>query len=83
MDDAFFEENALLVVYVTPDSGSYRYGVKELLTSETALTVSVHQTNRPQAVTMDLVGWLVSVEIPKKDLAGMDTFDAILTRPSV
>ncbi len=80
-DEAFFEKNTLLVVYVTPDSGSYRYGVKDILSDGESLLVAVEQTNKPTAVTMDLVGWLISVEMPKTATAEKNTFDATLTRP--
>lgn len=80
-DDAFFEKNALFIVYVTPDSGSYRYGVEKIVSEGEELSVSVVQTNRPQAVTMDLVGWLITVEEEKDVLAGKNSFDATLTRP--
>lgn len=80
-DEAFFEKNTLLVVYVTPDSGSYRYGVKDVLSDGESLLVAAEQTNKPTAVTMDLVGWLISVEMPKTATAGKTSFDATLTRP--
>ena len=80
-DAAFFEKNTLFVIYVTPDSGSYRYGVKDVLSHGPNLTVYAEQTNNPTAVTMDLVGWLISVEMPKTATADKTDFDATLTRP--
>jgi len=80
-DAPFFEKNTLFVIYVTPDSGSYRYGVKDVLSDGPNLTVAAEQTNNPTAVTMDLVGWLISVEMPKTDTADKTVFDATLTRP--
>ena len=80
-DAAFFGKNTLFIVYVTPDSGSYRYGVKNVLSDGPNLTVAAEQTNNPTAVTMDLVGWLISVEMPKNATADKKEFDATLTRP--
>lgn len=80
-NEDFFKDHTLFVIYVTPDSGSYRYGVADVVTEGESLTVLTEQTNRPTAVTMDLVGWLISVEMPKTATAGKTAFDATLTRP--
>ncbi len=81
-NEDFFKENTLFVIYVTPDSGSYRYGIRDVSTDGEVLTVFAEQINRPTAVTMDLVGWLISVEMPKATTAGKTAFDATLTRPN-
>lgn len=78
LDDAFFEERALLLVAVNANSGSYRYGVAAVAHEGESLCVHVETLNHPEAVTMDLAGWFVLVEVPKTMIAGCTEFDADL-----
>ena len=77
-EEAFFEENAVLMVYVGANSGSYRYDVSSVVRFEDMLCVHVEQTNEPSEVTDDLAGWFIMVGVAKDDIAGCTEFDADL-----
>lgn len=75
---AFFEENALLLVYLTAGSGSYRYGVDSLYTDSDNVVVHIKQVNEVEAGTCDMAGWLICISIPKDIIKTCTTFDADL-----
>ncbi len=78
MDDAFFEQYTLLVVYVGANSGSYRYALDSAAINGERLCVHVRQVNFPEAVTMDMAGWFLTVPMEKSALEGVRYFDADL-----
>ena len=82
MDAAHFEDHTLLVVYVPANSGSYRFGVRDVYADDGQLCVHVEQTNHPEAVTMDMAGWFVTVSLDKGYTATVTSFDADLNNPS-
>jgi len=77
-DDAFFNENTLMLCYLDSSSGSYRFGVKEVYCDGEAFCVYVEQTNNPEVFTCDMSGWLVTVNVKKSDIADCTSFDAQL-----
>lgn len=77
-DDGFFEQHALLLVYVAAGSGSYRYGVHSIACDGDSLCVHAEQTNEPEVGTTDMAGWLIVVEAPREKLEGVTQFDADL-----
>ncbi len=77
-DDIFFEDNELLLIYISAGSGSYRFGLDSLDIGGQAATVRVKRLNNPAAVTMDLAGWLMSVGVNREMLKGCTEFDATL-----
>lgn len=78
MDDAFFEQYTLLVVYIGANSGSYRYALDSVAVNGEHLCVHVRQVNFPEAVTMDMAGWFLTVPVEKSALEGVRYFDADL-----
>lgn len=78
MDDAFFEEYTLLVIFVPATSGSLRFGVHSIYKDDSSICVHVEQTNNPEVVTMDLAGWFLTVPLAKTTTVGITTFDADL-----
>lgn len=76
-DDAFFAENVLFAVYVPAESGTYRYGVRSVACEGGGFTVFVEQTNRPEAVTLDLTGWFITLAVPRAMIEGCTEFDAV------
>ncbi len=75
-DDEFFKENTLILVYVESGSGSFRFGIKEIYRSETALCVYIERTDDSYAYTDDMASWFISAEIKKSDISGCTEFDA-------
>ena len=81
-DEAFFEENSILLVYVTASSGSYRYQIVDIEITEGSLIVQAKKTNSPQIGTCDMAGWFLTVAIPDEKLADITVFDARLDNSS-
>lgn len=78
-DEAFFEKNTLLMVYVRAESGSYRYGVNSVYAYGKTLCVHVEQMNHPEEVTDDMAGWFIIVAVSDESIAECTEFDADLT----
>lgn len=76
----FFKEHTLLVVYVTANSGSYRFSVGDVHVEDNSLCVYVEQTNDPKVVTDDMAGWFMIVEIEDKEIRNYSSYDAILNK---
>ena len=79
-DEAFFEENSLMVTYVTASSGSCRFGVDSVAFDNGRFCVHVKQTNYPEIFTQDMAGWFITVAIPDQMAKACYTFDAQLDK---
>ena len=77
MDADFFAEKVVFVVYVTTNSGSYRFDVNSIEKSENSLCIYVEQTNDPEAVTTDMAGWFITVAVPHSMVDNCTEFDAV------
>lgn len=62
-DVDFFADKFLLVAYMEAPSGSFRYGARNIIIDDGALTLEIEQTNDPEAYTDDMSGWLVTAEV--------------------
>ncbi len=78
MDEAYFAENTLFLVYVTAGSCSDRFGLESLSLDETSLCIRVHKTLDPEAGDCAMAGWLLPVPLSKSQCAGLVDFDAYL-----
>lgn len=78
-DDAFFENNTLLVVYVPANSGSLRFGVDSVYCDAESVCVRVKQLNNPEVVTDDMAGWFLTVAIQDSTIRNCKSFDAYLS----
>ena len=77
-DEAFFEINSLLIIYVEASSGSYRYNVSGTHNDMKSFTVHVKQTNNPKIVTADMAGWFITVAVQDSTIRDCESFDADL-----
>ncbi len=75
---AFFNDHALIAVYVPTNSGSYRYGVKNVHYDEQGFSLYIEQVNRPIICDDDMTGWFVLLEVKKTDIAHCTRFNALL-----
>ena len=73
-DDGFFKTHSLIVAFCDSGSGSLLYDVKEIMVEHGKLCMEIIQTNFPEMMTDDEVGWLIFAEVADKDL----TFRAYL-----
>ena len=81
-DEAFFDENTLMLVYVSASSGSYRFGVNSVFCNGNAFCIHVEQRNDPEVGTADMAGWFITVAVPDSMVANCSAFDADLIRIS-
>ena len=77
-DDNFFENHIVILAYVTASSGSYRFGIQEVVLDGSELCLNVVQVNHPEVGTADMAGWFVIAEVLDSDIAGVTVFDAKL-----
>lgn len=74
-DEAFFAENALLILYTSESSGAIRHTVEEVLLKDNALSIVVSATE-PEFGTMDMADWFIVVAVEKDAVSGVTAFDA-------
>lgn len=77
-DEAFFNENTLMLVYVSASSGSYRFGVNSVFCNGSSFCIHIEQVNNPEAGTADMAGWFITVAVPDSMVANCSEFDADL-----
>ena len=76
--ETFFEENTLMLVYVSAHSGTYRFGVNSVFCDGNSFCIHVEQVNNPVLVTHDMAGWFITVAVPDSMVANCTEFDADL-----
>ncbi len=77
-DKAFFKENTLLLIYVSANSGTYRFGVNSVSCDENSFCIHIEQTNGEGPLTDDMAGWFITVAVPDRMLNNSMKFDADL-----
>lgn len=81
MDESYFSEHALLLVYLSAGSCSFRYDVSRVNMENDTLTVHVQRTDGLTFGDCAMAGWFVTVSVPSKLLIGVTNFDAVLDGP--
>lgn len=79
-DDSFFSERALIIVYVTSSSGSFRFDVRDVTVEDAVFCLNVIQTNHPEVYTCDMAGWYIVVEVMDSDISDIKDYDAVLVQ---
>ncbi len=77
-DETFFNENDLMLVYVSANSGSYRFGVNSVFCNGNSFCIHIEQLNIPVVGTADMAGWFITVAVPNSMVANCSEFDADL-----
>ena len=77
-NEIFFENNTLLLIYVSSGSGTYRYGVESIYYEDDSLCIQIKQLNNPEVVTFDMAGWFVTVALPDHIIKDCVEFDAFM-----
>ena len=72
--EVFYKEHSLLVIYVGSSSGTLRFGVQEIVTTDNSMTIDVVCLNNPEVFTDNMVGWFVFVEITDEEAAKYTSF---------
>lgn len=77
MDEAYFDEYSVFVIYVASHSCTLRFAVDGIKGDGNALCFYVVQTNDPQYLEEMMAGWFLTVSLPKSILVGYTSFDAV------
>ena len=77
-NEDFFEKYTLMLVYVEANSGSYRFGFKDVTIDGNYFCIHIEQTNKPQVYTEDMAGWFITVAVPDSMIANITEFNADL-----
>lgn len=77
-NEAFFKENTLLLVYVSANSGTYRFGVSSVYCDESSFCIHIEQTHGEGPLTDDMAGWFITVAVPNRIIKSSMKFDADL-----
>lgn len=76
-DEAFFQKNTLLLVYIEANNSTHRFTVDRILRNDTALCVTIKETTQAEATDLAMSGWLLTIAIKDSLIAECTTFDAI------
>ncbi len=74
----FFEENTLFIVYVSANSGSFRFALDRFSIADGIFRAEIIQTNHPEDVTDDMAGWLIVIPVNNDQLQNVQSYDAIM-----
>ena len=74
-DDSFFAEHTVVLAYVTANSGSLRFGIRDIYQDDSFFCLNVMQMNDPEVGTADMAGWFMIAEIPDADIEGITDFE--------
>lgn len=75
-DDKYFEDNALMLVYIESPSGSHQYGVDNIYHDEQSFCITVKRTDNSEDGTDDMASCFISVEVPNSMIENCTEFDA-------
>ena len=78
--EIFYEENSLLVVYVPANSGSSRFAIEEIKTTDTSICIIVEHKNETTEIADDMRGWFICVKATKDKLSNFTSFDAVFDK---
>lgn len=78
-DEEYFNTYSLFIIYVSANSGSYRYAIDEVISQDESYTVYVKQANNPEQVTDDMAGWFIMLTAQKSAIKDCTDFDAQMT----
>ena len=75
--EIFYQEHSLIIVYIPANSGSLRFAVEEITTTDTSMCIHIEQTNDPEILTEDLAGWFVCIKADNDKISQITSFDAV------
>ncbi len=76
-NEDFFENNSVILVYVTTGSCTYRYAVSGVEYTDTSFRVHIKETTNALMVDSMMAGWFVTVAVPDERLQKVTEFDAV------
>lgn len=76
-DAKFFSDKTLILVYVSANSGSYRFGANRVFCDGKSFCIDIEKTNSPETGTCDMAGWFITAEVPKDLIGSCTDFSAV------
>ncbi len=73
----FFKDNALILTYISSNSCSWRYGVKELYNDGKNFQLIIVRSDSNETGDSAMCGWYVTTEVKKSDIKNCTSFDAV------
>lgn len=77
-DSAFFEDNSLMLVYVSANNSTHRFKVHSIGYDEKSFCVHITETTNAELVDTEMAGWFVTVAVPDELIKNCTEFDADL-----
>lgn len=77
-DGAFFEENSLLLVYITTGSTSYRFALGEVVLEDKSLLIKITETAKPQVFEEMIGNWFIIIPMADNFLQRCEEIDAVI-----
>lgn len=77
-DEAFFDENSLMLVYVDGSAGTDGFGVSSVFCDGNTFCIHVKRLTAHEASTDGADSWLITVAVPNSMIKGCTRFDADL-----
>lgn len=78
MDDSFFEENTLLLVYVGANNCTHRFALDQIYEDDKSILLQIEETTKAETVDTAMSGWFVLVTLKKEKAQKYTEFDAVL-----
>ena len=73
----FFNDKTLVLVYISANSGSYRFGATRVFCNGKSFCIDIEKTSSPEVVTCDMAGWFITAEVPKDLIGSCTEFSAV------
>lgn len=77
-DKAFFEENTLMLVYVSANNSTHRFAVNSVYCENNSLCIHIEETTKAEMTDCAMAGWFVTVAVSDEDIVNVTQFDADL-----
>ena len=77
-DAKFFEDNCLMLVYVSASNSTHRFGLGSIGWDEKSFCINVVETTGKNFVDDAMAGWFLTVAVEKEAIASCTEFDADL-----
>lgn len=77
-DSAFFEENSLILIYVSANNSTHRFNVHNVIYDDTSFCVHIEETTKAVAVDEAMAGWFVTISVSDELIKDCMIFDADL-----
>lgn len=77
-DAKFFEDNCLMLVYVSASNSTHRFGLGSIGWDEKSFCINVVETTDKNFVDEAMAGWFLTVAVEKETIASCTEFDADL-----